>query len=44
VVHAGPGQAIRIVARWRPFGSQSQLAAITGSQGGRRIVADAPAP
>ena len=44
VVHAGAGQAIRIVARWRPFGAQSQLAAITGSQGGRRIVADAPAP
>ena len=44
VVHAGTGPAIRIAARWRPFGSQAQLASITGSQGGRRIVADSPAP
>jgi pimeloyl-ACP methyl ester carboxylesterase len=44
VVHPDRGKAIRMVARWRPFGTQAQLAAITGSQGGRRIVADAPAP
>jgi len=44
VVHPGSGKVIRIVTRWRPFGTQAQLAAITGSRGGRRIVADAPAP
>jgi pimeloyl-ACP methyl ester carboxylesterase len=44
VVHPGSGSAVRMTARWRPFGTQAQLAAITGSQGGRRIVAVALAP
>jgi hypothetical protein len=33
-----------MTARWRPFGGQAQLAAITGSQGRQRLVAVALAP
>jgi hypothetical protein len=44
VVHPGRGKAVRMTARWRPFGTQAQLAAITGSQGRRRLVAVALAP
>jgi pimeloyl-ACP methyl ester carboxylesterase len=44
VVHPDGGRAVRMVARWRPFGSQAQRAAITGSQGRRRLAAVALAP
>ena len=44
VVHAGGGRAIRMTAHWRPFGTQAQLAAITGWQGRRRLVAVPLAP
>ena len=43
-VHPDGGKAIEMIARWRPFGTQAQLAAITGSQGRRRMVAVALAP
>ncbi len=44
VVHPDGGRAIEMTARWRPFGGQAQLAAITGSQGRQRLVAVALAP
>ena len=44
VVRSRTGPAVRLTARWRPFGAQAQLASITGEQGGRRLVAVAPAP
>jgi pimeloyl-ACP methyl ester carboxylesterase len=44
VVRSRTGPAVRLTARWRPFGAQAQLASITGGQGGRRLVAVAPAP
>jgi len=44
VVRPAGGRAIRMTARWRPFGTRTQLAAITGWQGGRRLVAVALAP
>jgi len=44
VVRPAGGRAVRMTARWRPFGTQAQLAAITGRQGSRRLVAVAPAP
>ncbi len=40
-----PGAAsVRLDAHWQPFGAQSQLAIISGSQGARRMAATAPAP
>ena len=38
------GAAIRLTARWLVFASPAQRAMITGTQGGRRLVAAAPAP
>ena len=38
------GAAVRLAARWRPFGSQRQPAVIRGSAGGHRLAATAPAP
>jgi pimeloyl-ACP methyl ester carboxylesterase len=43
-VHPRGGAAVALTARWLAFGAQDQLAAITGSQGHRRLVAVAPAP
>ncbi|MBV9165025.1 MAG: alpha/beta hydrolase [Solirubrobacterales bacterium] len=36
--------AVRLSAHWRPFGAQSQLAVISGSQGKRSLSATAPPP
>jgi len=44
IVRPAGVRAIRMTARWRPFGTQAQLAAITGRQGKRRLVAVALAP
>jgi hypothetical protein len=38
------GPAVRLTARWRPFGAQRQLAVITGWQGSRRLTAESVAP
>lgn len=35
---------VKLTARWRAFAEQNQLAVITGSQGGLRLAAVAPAP
>ncbi len=43
-VHPVSGPVVRLTARWRPFGSQRQLAVIHGSAGGHRLAATAPAP
>jgi hypothetical protein len=44
VVRPRTGPAVRLTARWRPFGAQAQLASITGEQAGQHLVAVAPAP
>jgi hypothetical protein len=44
VVHLARAPAVRLTARWRPFGSQRQPAVITGSQAQRRLAATCPAP
>jgi pimeloyl-ACP methyl ester carboxylesterase len=44
VVHLARAPAVRLTARWRPFGSQRQPAAITGSQGHHRLAATCPPP
>jgi pimeloyl-ACP methyl ester carboxylesterase len=38
------GQPVTVNASWRAFAEASQLAVITGSQGGRRLAAVSPAP
>jgi pimeloyl-ACP methyl ester carboxylesterase len=38
------GPVVRLIARWRAYGAQDQLAVITGSQGIRRLTADGAAP
>jgi len=43
-VHVPGAAPVRFAAHWRPFGAQSQLAIISGSQGSRRLVATTPAP
>ena len=43
-VHPAGGPVVRLTARWRPFGSQRQLAVIHGSSAGRLLAATAPAP
>jgi pimeloyl-ACP methyl ester carboxylesterase len=43
-VRPARGAVVHLTARWRPFGAQDQLAVITGSQGGHRLRAQAPAP
>jgi hypothetical protein len=43
-VRPAAGAAVRLAARWRPFGSQRQPAVIRGSAGGHRLAATAPAP
>jgi pimeloyl-ACP methyl ester carboxylesterase len=44
VVHLARAPAVRLTARWRPFGSQRQPAIITGSQAHHRLAATCPAP
>jgi pimeloyl-ACP methyl ester carboxylesterase len=43
-VHPDRGSVVWLVARWRVFGGQDQLAVITGHQGSRRLAATCPAP
>jgi pimeloyl-ACP methyl ester carboxylesterase len=43
-VHPAGGPVIRLTGRWRVFGTQRQPAVIRGSQGGRRLAAECPAP
>ncbi len=43
-VRPARGAVVHLTARWRPFGAQNQLAVITGTQGGHRLRAQAPAP
>jgi pimeloyl-ACP methyl ester carboxylesterase len=43
-VRPANGAVVHLTARWRPFGAEDQLAVITGTQGGRRLRARAPAP
>ena len=43
-VHPHGGAVVRLTSRWRPFGTQRQPAVIRGSQGGRRLAAECPAP
>jgi hypothetical protein len=43
-VHPGRGAVVRLTGRWRVFGTQRQPAVIRGSQGGRRLAAECPAP
>jgi pimeloyl-ACP methyl ester carboxylesterase len=43
-VHSGAGPAVRLTARWRPFGAQDQPAVIHGFAGKRRLAAASPAP
>jgi hypothetical protein len=43
-VRPAAGAAVRLTARWRPFGSQRQPAVIHGSAGGHQLAATAPAP
>jgi pimeloyl-ACP methyl ester carboxylesterase len=43
-VRTARGAAVHLTARWRQFGAQDQLAVITGTQGGHRLRALAPAP
>ena len=44
VVRLAHAPLVRLTARWRPFGSQRQLAVITGSQGRHHLAATTPAP
>ncbi len=43
-VHPDHGAAVGLTSRWRVFGTQRQPAVIRGSQGGRRLAAEYPAP
>ena len=43
-VHPDGGAVVRLTARWHVFGPQRQPAVIHGSQGGRRLAAQCPAP
>jgi hypothetical protein len=43
-VYPAGGSAVRLTARWRPFGTQGQPAVIHGRQGNRNLTAVCPAP
>ena len=43
-VHPDGGAVVRLSGRWQVFGRQRQPAVIHGSQGGRRLAAQCPAP
>jgi pimeloyl-ACP methyl ester carboxylesterase len=43
-VHPDSGAEVRLTGRWQAFGTQRQPAVIRGSQGGRRLAAQCPAP
>ena len=43
-VHPHTGAVVRLTGRWETFGTQRQPAVIHGSQGGRRLAAESPAP
>ena len=43
-VHPAAGPAVRLTARWRPFGAQDQPAVIHGFAGTRRLAAITPPP
>jgi pimeloyl-ACP methyl ester carboxylesterase len=43
-VHPARGPDVRLTARWRPFGAQSQPAVIHGFAGTHRLAATTPAP
>jgi pimeloyl-ACP methyl ester carboxylesterase len=43
-VHPDRGAVVRLTGRWQVFGTQRQPAVIRGSQGGRRLAAQCPAP
>jgi pimeloyl-ACP methyl ester carboxylesterase len=43
-VHPDGGAVVRLTGRWRVFGTQRQPAVVHGSQGGRRLAAQCPAP
>ena len=43
-VHPHRGAVVRLTGRWKVFGTQRQPAVIHGSQGGRRLAAECPAP
>ncbi len=43
-VTATGAKPLKLTATWRVYGSQTQLAVITGSQGSRRLAAVTPAP
>ena len=43
-VHPDGGAVVRLTARWHVFGARRQPAVIHGSQGGRRLAAQCPAP
>ena len=43
-VHLHRGAVVRLTGRWKVFGTQRQPAVIHGSQGGRRLAAECPAP
>ena len=38
------GALVRVARRWETFGTQRRPAVIHGSQGGRRLAAESPAP
>ena len=43
-VHPDGGPVVRLTGRWRAFGTQRQPAVVHGTQGGRRLAAECPAP
>ena len=43
-VHPDDGAVVRLTGRWQVFGPQRQPAIVRGSQGGRRLAAQCPAP
>ena len=43
-VHPDRGAVVRLAGRWQVFGPQRQPAVVRGSQGGRRLAAQCPAP
>jgi pimeloyl-ACP methyl ester carboxylesterase len=43
-VHPDGGAVVRLTGRWRVFGTQQQPAVVRGSQDGRRLAAQCPAP
>ena len=43
-VNLHSGAVVRVTGRWETFGTQRRPAVIHGSQGGRRLAAESPAP